>query len=178
MDQENIKQAGSSVFAKNKKIIIIVIVVLALGFVVNSFFSKNAGEKMAENILEKQFGGDVKIDSDNGSVSVKNENGNFSAGEAAQWPSDMPSDVPKFTAGKITMAASVSTGDKGWQVGVSEVSKEDFTAYNSLLISNGWKNIGVFDANVGMAQMTKGNSSLLVIFNAEDGSLSLTVSVK
>ncbi|MFA6301402.1 MAG: hypothetical protein WC609_03590 [Candidatus Paceibacterota bacterium] len=180
MDQENTKKEGTACgLSKNKKIIIIAIIaLLVVGFVVNGFWGRKAGERMAENILEKQLGGNVNINSKDGSVSIQSDKGSFSAGEATSWPSNMPSDIPEFTAGKLTMAASISSENNGWQVAATDVSKDDFNAYHSLLESKGWKNISFSDANIDMLQMNNGTYDLFMVFNAEDGGFSLTVSVK
>jgi len=162
---------------KNKKIIIIVgVVILAIiGYLVNDFIGKKTAENKIENILEKQLNGNVDINTSDNSISIKNDQGNFNAGDATKWPTDMPSDVPNFTAGKLTMAGSVPTG---WQVVAANVSKDDFVAYHSSLIANGWINVGTFDAGIGMVQMNKGNYDLIIAFNNQENTFVLTISVK
>lgn len=172
--------SGSS-SGKNKKyltIVIVVIVILVLGFWVNSFMGRRAGENMAEDILESQLGGNVDVDSNGNSVSITTEDGTFTAGESTKWPSDMPSDVPEFTAGELTMAGSVFGDGNGWQVAAIGVSSEDFNAYHSLLKSKGWKDVGVYSAEIGMVQMNKDAYDLFIAFDPEETNFSLTVSFR
>jgi len=177
MDQENIKKEVVAGVKKNKKLItiIVIVAVLVIAVSVNSFVARKIGERRAEKILEDQFGGKVDINSQNGSVSVKSDKGDFSVGEIAKWPTDMPTDIPEFTYGKLKMSATVSTG---WQILATGVSEENFTAYNSSLKSLGWSNVGTFNANLGMVQMTKGNYNLITILNSQNGNFTLTVSKK
>jgi hypothetical protein len=181
MEQENMQQGGSSFFDKNKKYIVIggaaILILAVLGYIANGFFAKKAGERIAENLLEQQLGGNVDIDSNGDSASIKTDQGNLSLGDAAKWPSDMPSDVPEFTAGKLTMAGTSLVGGQGWQILAEEVDEKDFTDYHATLETKGWVNIGIFDAGVGVIQMSKGNTTLTVGYNSEDKTFVLTVIV-
>jgi len=59
---------------------------------------------------------------------------------ATTWPGRIPTDVPKFTYGKIT-AVSESTTPKGTNVFVEvlDVDRADFDKYQSVLTGAGWK---------------------------------------
>jgi len=178
MEQE-ILTSGSG---KNKKYLIIggaVILVLVFGsWLGYGFFSKKAGEQIAENFLEGQLGGDVNISSGGDSATIKTDQGSLSLGDAAKWPSDMPSDIPEFTAGKLVMAGTALTGGKGWQVVAENVDKSDFTDYQSALEAKGWKSIGMVDATIGMIQMTKDKMTLIASYNSEDNSFTLAVAIE
>lgn len=183
MDQENnVSENKDTNSNKNKNILIIVgvavVALVVVGYVFSGFWGRKVGENMAENILGDQLGGDVDIDSSDGSVSIKTDKGTFSAGTGSSWPSDMPSDIPKLTAGKITMSGSVAIGGTGWQVVASDVSENDFNSYHSSLKSNGWVDVGVIDFGLGIIQMTKGKTDLVITHNKEDNSFSLTVTLK
>lgn len=177
--EEEIKESVSD-SSKNKKVFIIggvVVVALGLvGFLMSGFASRKAGEKMAENILENELGGKVDIGSNGTDVSIETDRGNVQMGGSAVWPTNMPEDVPRLTAGKLLMAASVSTG---WQVVAEDVSQEDYTAYYTALKGKNWVESGMmFDPNIGMVQMTKGQYTLVLAFDSEEKSLSLFISTQ
>jgi hypothetical protein len=181
MDQENIKKEIVSNVKKNKKYILIAVGIIALliiVFSVNSFISRKMGENRAERILENRFGGDVDIDSKNGSISVESKDGNFSTGELAKWPADMPSDVPVFTFGKLLMAGSNLPGGKGWQVVVSNVTQKDFTDYHATLLASGWKDVGTVNTTINVAQMSKDSHDLMIMYTPTESNFILTVTVK
>ncbi len=163
---------------KNKKIVIAVVVIIAIiivGGAINTFVGRKTGEKLAENILEKSFGGDVDVDSDGKSFSVDTKDGSLSVGENVKWPSSIPSDIPEFKAGKLAMAGSSITGGTGWQVLANNVSKSDYEAYHLELKSKGWVDVGVMDVGVGIVQMKKGTMDLILTFNPEENAISLVV---
>ena len=176
MEQENIKKEGCACVKKNKKYIIIgVVVVLFILFLGNNFVGRKMAEKRAENVLEKQLGGEVDINSYNNSISIEGDKGNYNVGGIVKWPSDMPSDIPEFSAGKLTMTSSTPTG---WQVVASGVSKEDFAAYSLSLELKGWQKTGTFNTSLSMIQMHKENHDLIITLNPQDNNFTLTVLIK
>jgi hypothetical protein len=178
MDQENIKKELAPSFLKNKKYIIIAILaILFIGFVYKYFISIKMTDKRVENIIEKQIGGDVRIDSKNNSYSIKTDNGDIGIGDMAKWPKDIPGDIPEITTGKITTVISTG-GDGGWSISYSDFFKEDFLAYHSLLESKGWSNIGFFDSSINVVQMGKEKYQLAMVFNSQDKTFILNVSVR
>lgn len=178
MDQENIKKELVPGFLKNKKYIIIaVLVVLFVIFVSSYFTSIRMTDRRIENIIEKQTGGNVKIDSKNNSFSVKTDNGDINIGDMAKWPQDIPSDIPEINVGKITTVIS-TRGIGGWQIAYSDFSKEEFLNYHSLLQSKGWSNVGFFDSSINIIQMSKEKYQLAMVFNPQDKTFILTISTK
>jgi hypothetical protein len=181
MDQENIKKEVVSGIKKNKKYILIavgIIVLLIIVFSVNSFVGRKIGENRAERILENQLGGDVDIDSKNGSVSVKTENGGFTSGELTKWPTDMPSDVPVFTFGKLIMSGYNLPGGKGWQVVASNVAPKDFKDYHATLLASGWKDVSTVNTSINIAQMSKDSHDLMIMYTPTESNFILTVTKK
>ena len=174
MDQENIKKELVSGFSKNiKYIIIAVLAILFIGFVFKYFISIKMTDRRVEGIIEKQMGGDVKIDSENNSFSIKTDKGDIGIGDMAKWPKDIPNDIPEITTGKITTV--VSTGDSSWSIVYSDFLKEDFLTYHSLLESKGWSNIGFFDSSINVVQMSKEKYRLMMIFNSQDKTFTLAI---
>lgn len=183
-------QETSQKNTKNKNIILIavgVIVVLAIvgtlfggKFSVSNKMGEKMGEKFAEKILEEQFGGDVDVDTSDGSVSVKTDKGTFSAGDKAKWPSDIPSSVPKFSGGTIVMAGSAfgMEAGTGWQIVVSNVSENDVVDYQKSLKATGWTTGATMDIGSTFFQMTKGELMIVVMHNTDDKTVSITVGPK
>lgn len=64
-------------------------------------------EKAIEHTLEQQTGGDVQVDTNKGSVSLKSDKGSVEINrEGAKLPDNWPKDVPIYPGAKITMTIS------------------------------------------------------------------------
>lgn len=69
--------------------------------------TQKVAEKAIEHTIEKQSGGDVQVDTSNGSVSVKSDKGTVEiSGAGAKLPDTWPKDVPLYPGATITMAIS------------------------------------------------------------------------
>ncbi len=100
---------------------------------------EKTAEEMAKNAIEKATGGKAVVDIKGGSFKVKTEGGEMSWGEAAVWPEDLPSDVPKFTYGKITGVVRASGADgKHWTLALAEVEADGLGKYIETLKTAGW----------------------------------------
>jgi hypothetical protein len=100
---------------------------------------EKTAEEMAKNAIEKATGGKANVDIKGGSVKVKTEGGEVSWGEAAAWPEDLPSDVPKFTYGKVTGVVRATSADgKHWTLALAEVEAEGMSQYIETLKTAGW----------------------------------------
>ncbi|MGD0153745.1 MAG: hypothetical protein ABSC17_08310 [Thermacetogeniaceae bacterium] len=96
-------------------------------------------KKASENAIESATGGQVKVNQNNGGVTVKTDQGTYQAGSTYEWPSTMPSDVPKFSYGKITsvIQSNTATG-KGISVGIENAAPDAFDKYKNDLQNAGW----------------------------------------
>jgi hypothetical protein len=113
------------------------VALLILGLVVLP--ACKSGEKTAEEMAKNAIGGKAVVDIKGGSVKVKTEGGEVSWGEAAVWPEDLPSDVPKFTYGKVTGVVRASGADgKHWTLALAEVEADGLGKYIETLKSAGW----------------------------------------
>ena len=121
-------------------------------------------EKAADKAIESASGGRAKIDTSKGTISIKTEQGTMEAGGTREWPSKIPSDVPKFTYGKITSVSETNT-PKGTNilVGIQEVSPADFDKYKSTLESAGWKIGSTTKLEDGLLLDAKKEKSMLVV---------------
>jgi len=123
-------------------IIIVVVAVVVLGIggtLISRWVARKAADKIAGGLLGAATGSSVSVNSDTGAVSVKTDDGSTQIGGNISWPSSMPSEIPKYSKGKITSATSGVSGDgTGWSITISETSQSDFDAYKASLISDGW----------------------------------------
>ncbi len=102
--------------------------------------AEKASEKAAEQAIESASGGNAKVDLSGDKVSVKTDEGTMQVGGTNEWPSQIPSDVPKFSYGKITSVMETTTND-GQSIIVSfeNVAMADLEKYKSALEGAGWK---------------------------------------
>ncbi len=104
---------------------------------------EKATEKAIEKSLESSSGGNAKVDvSKDGSMEITNKDGSGSMkiGSAYEWPSNLPSDVPKFSGGNITAVMENSTADqKNWMVMLEKVPATAPDAYKAAVEQAGWK---------------------------------------
>jgi len=72
---------------------------------------------------------------------IKNaQEGNFSIGDVSvnanqNWPTNLPSYVPKFSSGKIEGSAQI--GDT-WTITISNITETDYNNYKETLKNSGW----------------------------------------
>jgi len=170
--------SSSEGFPKWAIALVIILVVLSVaGYAVKNFF----GKKIAENIVEKtlEAGTGAKVDINNageGSFKVKSKDGELEIGATAQWPSDMPTDVSKFSAG--TIAAAIKTdgsGTKGWSVIVKDVEKSAVDTYLVDLKAKGWQSVSQVEMGVSINQFEKGLYSINIAYDASSKGVNLTV---
>ncbi|MFA5157945.1 MAG: hypothetical protein WC451_02025 [Patescibacteria group bacterium] len=167
---------------KSNATTVIIIVVVALvvlgvgGYFVSRYIARKAAEKLTEGIISAGTGGKVNVDSSNNSVSISGDGESISVGENATWPSDMPSDVPKYSKGKITSSSKIDNENlKSWSVVVAETSQSDFTAYKASVVAAGWKSDYESTSVIEIAQYTKGDYSLSAAYDASSSGATVTV---
>ncbi len=130
----------------SKNLVYLVLAVLSI-FVLSIFISgcgkaaEKASEKATEQAIENATGGKAQVDLSKNEVTVKTDEGTTKIGGSNEWPSRIPSDVPKFMAGKITAISESTPAGGGYQVmvGIEAASIADIEKYKSQLESSGWK---------------------------------------
>jgi hypothetical protein len=85
--------------------------------------AEKATEKATEKAIESQTGGDVDLDTDDGSVDVTTEDGSFSIG-SGKVPEEWPDDVP-LPEGIEIASGSTSTTDDGTLVSITATTTAD-----------------------------------------------------
>jgi len=135
------ESVGKKKSGGNKAMTVIIIVILVLGALGAAgyygvrYLLNRAGEKVAEGIIESNIGGDVEYNYDEDGATLETEDGTTQVGSAAEWPSDIPSSVPKYTEGKISYTA---TTEEGWDVMYEEIRSSSLDSYKSSLKDKGW----------------------------------------
>lgn len=154
---------------KNNVVLIVVVIVVVLvilgiiGRVVSNYLARKAGEKLAEGIISSATGGKVDVDT----------------GSGASWPSDMPSSVPKYSKGKITIATKINEeGSKGWSVVISETSQSDYNSYKVQVVSAGWTNTASTSFGTIIDAYENGTYAMNLTFDPTSNGVSITVALK
>jgi hypothetical protein len=128
-----------------KKTIFLGIVILSTAMALSACtpqktINQKVGEKIAENMIEAQTGGKVKIDSQGENVTIKSEDGQvqYSAGGQAKLPDNFPKELIVVGDAKIIMSSSSEKSSS-----VSYVTNDEQSVivekYISGLTGSGWK---------------------------------------
>jgi len=175
-------QAPEKKSGGNKTLTVVIIVVAILGVLgVAGYFGvryllNRTGEEITEGILESTTDGDVDLDYNEDGGTVTTEDGTTSVGSSAEWPSDIPSSVPKYTEGNITYS---STTTDGWSMMYEEIGSTSLASYKSSLEDKGWTIISSTDATSGNSiQAENGTYDLYIIAFEEGETATLTVTKK
>lgn len=161
---------------KTNRVFFLLITFLSMSLFVGGCGSvaEKASEKAAEKAIEQASGGKAKVDLDNkGNVEVTTEEGSFKTG-SAEWPSQIPSDVPRFKDGKIVSVLETSTNEqgKGVFVAIENAGIEAAENYKSELEKNGWSiSITSNTPESVMFSAEKNNSVVTVSFAISEGKL-------
>ncbi len=146
---------------------------------------KGASEKLAEGMLEKGLeratGGDVDLDIGGGgdNVTIKTEDGTTTMSETTEWPTDMFTDVPKFTYGKVERVHRTRNNqndEQGMTIWIVELEDGGVEKYAKDLEGAGWQSqMSIAGGEGGMVSAQKGNLGLTVAYNTQDKTAALNV---
>ncbi len=170
------KPTGKSGVNKTVIIVVIVVLILAVGaWLVQGYFAK----KTAEGIVSSLTGGDVELDSQGNVAKVTTDEGSFEMSGTAKWPTDMPAEVPEFTAGTIESSAkSTVTGSAGWTVSFKSVKAGAYSTYRAQLLAKGWSETSTYESDSKMTNMENDKYYLIFTVDETDSTGSLMVSTK
>lgn len=122
---------------KKKTIIIIIVSVVAFIFILMVAVA-GIGFFIAKRVQQKVGITNMHIDKQ-GSGKIEFQGGQIELGKTATWPTDMPSDVPEFTYGKVKMVTkSEVENKKGWNILLEEVTADAPEKYKADLKNSGW----------------------------------------
>jgi hypothetical protein len=159
--------------------IILVVLVIGMGLLFkmfSNFIARKASDKIAETVVKTATGGNVDINSNNGSVSVNTKDGNATFSSNGTLPKDFPSDVPTPKVGTISGSYSGTgsgTDGQGFSITYTLTSAQANSAsadYQSQL------KVAGYTVDSTASSSADGNS--LDIFSAkkDDKTLAVTVS--
>jgi len=157
----------------SKGLIIAIVVIIVVLYFGQKFLIRRAGEKMVEKAIEVNTGS--KVDIGNEGIKIRDEKGTMEVGTSAQWPKDMPSDVPQFKFGIITAAIKTTQELKGWSVLVKDVTKENADAYTKELADKGWTLKSQITMMADIQQFEKNGYSLNFAYDPSSSGVNLTI---
>ena len=163
---------------------LIILVSVVIGILLLSFAATKliglAGSKVAQQVAEKAIeqstGADVDISGEGEEVTVKTEEGTFTAGKQ-EVPENFPDNIPLYPGSEIETSASSEQ-----VISLSLTSQDSFTAiadyYKKNLIEAGWKITEESSlSNAAVLSFENGEQSgVIAITETEDGS-SMTISI-
>lgn len=135
-----------------------------------SLIADKATEKAVENAMEQGGAKDAKVDLKKGEVEVTTPEGKTKVGGTYEWPSSIPSDVPRLSSGKISMIAENSSeGEKTIMVYYEGVDAAAGENYKGLLEQAGWKMTMVNKSADGsyMSVAEKGKRSVNLVLTTD-----------
>jgi hypothetical protein len=139
---------------------------------------EKAAEKAVGQVMKETTGKEASVDIQGEKIRIQTKDGTGEINVTNTWPEDMPGDVPRFTLGKIKgVNKSNVEGKKSWNVVIDETQEGAFPKYVEELKTKGWK----IDLNLAMGKggsvtASKTNHSLMVIFNNDQKTGTITVS--
>ena len=182
-DEQSSAPVSAAPGKKGNATTIIIIVVGALvvlgvgGYFISRWVARRASEKLASGLLSATTGSNVDVSNNGNSATISNGDGTTQIGEGAKWPSDMPSDVPKLTAGTITMATTDKV-NKAWSVTASGIKQADFDAYKAKVVAAGWASTSSTSFGAVIEEYEKGSNRIIITFDPTSDGISITVSSK
>jgi hypothetical protein len=164
---------------KKKTIIIIVVAVVAV-FIFIAVAVVGVGFFVARKVAMQKAGiTDMHIDKQDGGK-IEFKGGQVEVGKAAEWPKDMPSEVPVFSNGKIKVVTkSEIKNKKGWNVVLEGITSEAAEKYKADLKNNSWNIMQTMSSAQGGSIMAeKDKLQLFMVFDNEKHNASLGVNEK
>ncbi|HRK83300.1 MAG TPA: hypothetical protein PLZ12_17790 [Saprospiraceae bacterium] len=152
--------------------------VIGLSFTNCKRAAEKTAETTAEAIIESATDSDVDIKQDGKKISIKTDEGdvNINFGGDADWPADMPKDVPKWTLGKIkgNTTAKAPEADT-WTVYLENVNIGQIEAYEAELKKAGFKTAIFKMDDGGSVSGEKGKLQVACFMAGSDAALTASV---
>lgn len=137
-----------------------------------------ASETTAEAVIESATGSDVDIEQEGKKISIKTDEGNVNInfGGDAEWPADMPKDVPKWTLSKIkgNTTAQAPEADT-WTVYLENVNIGQVEAYEAELKKAGFKTALFKMDDGGSVSGEKGKLQVACFITGSEAALTASV---
>jgi len=159
---------------------LIVLVISGLTFSCQRAAEKT-GEEAIEKSIEQSTAEKADVDLQEGSGTITTESGTVKYdSKITSWPTEIPDDVPEFTAGNIEGGTLTDTKEgKSWTLMLSDFSDKDLEAYNKSLKSKGFEtHIMMIDNKGGTITAEKGNLTVAFMGGEGKGSLSVNITIE
>jgi hypothetical protein len=162
-------------------VLVLAVSVVALAGCGRKAASEKLAEGMMEKTLEKATGGDVDLDLGGGGkdVTIKTKDGTTTMSETTEWPSDIFTEVPRFTYGKVervSRTTDTQNGQKSMMVWIVELQEGGVEKYEKELEGAGWESqMSIAGGEGGMISAQKGNLGLTVSYNTQDHTAAFNV---
>ncbi|MCX6180113.1 MAG: hypothetical protein NT163_12265 [Chlorobiales bacterium] len=151
---------------------------LSLGVTLSSC-QKKIEDVLVEKAIEQSTGKKVDIKSGGQNITIESEGKKIEIqGNSAVWPTDMPTEVPKFSYGKIkAVTRSTMPEGKSWTVVCENVMGNIVKDYESNLKSCGFKTVATIvtsdQGESGSVSGTKDKLNVALIIGSGSASLSV-----
>lgn len=155
---------------------LVLIVLLAVGsYVVGKVFLGKAKNSL-ESAVSAGTAGKVSLDTEKGSLRVTENGQTLEVGTKNSWPSNMPSDVPKYSSGEIQSASTFDNAtSKTWAVMIAKTDESSYKAYDNALSSGGWSKEEMPAGIVNLIQYKKNDLILTSAFDQSSKGVNITV---
>ena len=151
------------------KIILIVVGVLVAMSVVGGIVTAYVGKRVVENGVGAITGGKAKVDTSNGSVTIKDKNGNETFSTSSKLPTGFPSDVPVYPSATVKVSTAVSEGSYSVTWATGDAADKVVSYYKTELTNQGWvmkEGTGIAIGSGYIGGYTKGDSELTLTISA------------
>lgn len=127
------------VFKRILVILLALTLVLSLsGCGIKEKINEKVTEKITESVLEKVGGEGTDIDFDQGTLTLKGQDGESVTFGAGEWPEDGAADlIPEFKKGTV---ASVMNSETACMIVITEVDQDDYESYVEKMKDRGYTN--------------------------------------
>jgi hypothetical protein len=135
---------------------------------------KKSDEKLAEGMMERTLesatGEKADVDLNGENVTIKTGQGRVEMAKTGEWPSDMFSDVPRFTYGVVErVSREQADGMQKFNVYLRDVEAGAFEKYDADVKAAGWESQAMMQGDSGgMISAQKGNLALQFVYGKDD----------
>lgn len=155
------------------KVVVVIIAVVVGLFVLGFMLTAGASFFLGKSLLNS-FGVTKVVPGIDGSktVTVGNGKDSVTVSSSTTWPTTMPSNVPKYSAGTITSSSRVNDA---WTVTVGNTNAVEATAYRAAVVAKGWTIDSDMNYNNSVSwSATQGTQNLSFTYSDDDKSVVLS----
>lgn len=140
---------------------------------------KRAAQKAQEKLIEQSVGNDADVNIDDEKVVIKTDEGTFTTDATLHdWPTEIPNDIPKFTAGNIVMVNTQEMTDgNNWVIIFEDVSQKAFEDYKKRLEAENFNINFTTRAGSGI-HFAAEKDKLIVMLMGDDKGATISINIK